>query len=235
MRFSPRRSQTSPFCGKATGGRLRCPDAVWRSIDQMPPVVIWINAQRVETRDGVAGAMLSLLQRMIVMKITRRASLLIACGFSAAVWATASLAAETTIHVSLWDKGPDSVMMDDAHMFGMGAGMMKDMSMAMMGIKLDVQEVAAGKVTFEVSNDSKDIIHEMVVTAIASRDTEMPYLKDENKIDEDAAGHLGEVAELDPEKSGSLSIDMKPGLYLLYCNVPGHYIGGMWTVLTVKG
>jgi uncharacterized cupredoxin-like copper-binding protein len=195
--------------------------------------VIWINAQLGETVDVGSRAILPQLQRMIVMKLTRRVTLLLAGGISAAVWATASLAADTTVHVSLWDMGPDSVMMDEAHMFGMGAGMMKDMSMAMMGIKLDVEEVAAGKVTFEVSNDSKDIIHEMVVSPIASLDAELPYLTDENKIDEDAAGHLGEVAELDAGKSGALSVDMKPGLYLLYCNIPGHYIGGMWKVLTV--
>lgn len=71
------------------------------------------------------------------------------------------------------------------------------------------------------------------MSQITSTDEVMPYIADENKIDEDAAGHLGEVAELEPGKSGSLGLDMKPGQYLLYCNIPGHYVGGMWTVLTV--
>ncbi len=161
------------------------------------------------------------------------AALPLAVGFSAALWATSGFAAETTVHVSLWDMGPDSVMIDDMHQFGMGKGMMADMNMALMGISLDVATVAAGKVTFEVSNGSTDLIHEMVVSPIAARDSTLPYIADENKIDEDAAGHLGEVAELDPGKSGALSVELTPGLYILYCNIPGHYIGGMWTVLTV--
>jgi uncharacterized cupredoxin-like copper-binding protein len=115
----------------------------------------------------------------------------------------------------------------------MGKDMMANMDMAMMGITIDQATVPAGKVTFNVSNDSKDIIHEMVLSPIESLEAKLPYLDDEYKIDEDAAGHLGEVAELDPGKSGVLGIDLKPGLYLLYCNIPGHYIGGMWTVLTV--
>ncbi len=54
------------------------------------------------------------------------------------------------------------------------------------------------------------------------------------KVDEDAAGHLGEVAELEPGASGSLTLTMKPGTYILYCNIPGHYAAGMWTLFTVK-
>jgi len=43
----------------------------------------------------------------------------------------------------------------------------------------------------------------------------------------------GEVPELDPGKSGTLSVSLQPGTYLLLCNQPGHYEAGMWTVFTV--
>jgi uncharacterized cupredoxin-like copper-binding protein len=166
------------------------------------------------------------------MALTRRSCLALAASFL--VVATAAQAADTTIQVSLWDKGPDSVMMDPMPMMGMGKGMSGgDMMMAQMGIKLDLASVPAGMVTFNVSNDSKDIIHEMVISPIATTDVAMPYIADENKIDEDAAGHLGEVAELDAGQKGTLAIDLKPGLYLLYCNIPGHFLNGMWAVLTV--
>lgn len=167
------------------------------------------------------------------MTFSRRMILSLAGGFLTAFAGTTAFAADTTVHVSLSDKGPDSAMMDPTRMYGMGKGMMSDMSMAMLGITIDKAEVPAGMVTFEVSNDSKDLIHEMVLSPIASREVEMPYLAEENKIDEDKDGHLGEVAELDPGKSGTLAVELKPGLYLLYCNIAGHYIGGMWTVLTV--
>jgi uncharacterized cupredoxin-like copper-binding protein len=168
------------------------------------------------------------------MPATRRTSLALSVTLLALMSTSAARAAGTAIQVSLWDKGPESMMMDPMPMMGMGMGMSGgDMMKAMLGITLDVTSVPAGMVTFNVSNDSKDLVHEMVISPIASVDAALPYLKDENKIDEDAAGHVGEVAELDPGKTGTLAIDLQPGLYLLYCNIPGHFVNGMWSVLTV--
>ena len=141
--------------------------------------------------------------------------------------------ADTTVHVSLWDKGPDSLMMDDAHMGMMGKMDMSMMPMAMMGITLDQVSVPTGKVTFDVVNDSKDIIHEMLVAPVPDGTIELPYFVDENRVDEEAAHYLGEVSELDPGKSGALTLDLAPGTYVIFCNVPGHFIDGMWTMLTV--
>jgi uncharacterized cupredoxin-like copper-binding protein len=87
---------------------------------------------------------------------------------------------------------------------------------------------------FNVTNDSKDMVHEMVISPIKDDKTPLPYDKTGNKVDEDAAGHLGEVAELEHGKNGSLTINMKPGRYILYCNIAGHYVLGMWTLITVK-
>lgn len=151
------------------------------------------------------------------------------------LWAatsSAAFAADTTIQVSLWDKGPDSVMLDDMHQMGMGMAM-TDMTMALMSITADVTTIPAGKVTFEVTNASKDIVHEMVVSPLTEGQTGLPYVADDYKVDEEAAGHLGEVAELDPGKSGSLTVDMVPGSYIIYCNIPGHFVNGMWALITV--
>ena len=145
---------------------------------------------------------------------------------------TPSLAwAQTNLSVKLNDNGQT---MDMSKMMGMGMGMKGDMKMAPMSIVISNKQAAAGKVTFNVTNLSKTIIHEMIVAPIKDENTVMPYVDAENRVDEDKAGDLGEVSELDPGKSGSLTLDMKPGKYLLYCNVPGHYAMGMWTVLTVK-
>jgi uncharacterized cupredoxin-like copper-binding protein len=141
--------------------------------------------------------------------------------------------AHATVKVSLWDKGADSMTMTDAQMAMKGKMDMKMASTGMMGIKLDVTTVKAGKVTFDVTNDSKDIIHEMIVSPVKAGETDLPYLTDENRVEEEKAGHLGEVSELDPGKGGALTVDLKPGTYILYCNIPGHFIDGMWTELTV--
>lgn len=146
-----------------------------------------------------------------------------------------ALAAGTTVRVSLWDKGDTSMnMMGDIKPMGM-AMMGSDMTMVTMGITVDLAEVPAGEVTFQVTNDSKGMIHEMVLAPVADTSSPLPYNSDEMKIDEDAAGHLGEVAELEIGQSGALTMTLKPGTYILYCNIPGHYAMGMWTLLTVAG
>ena len=162
-----------------------------------------------------------------------RRGLLSITGLLVAASAFSAYAAETTVKVSLWDKGPDSVVMDGAHMAMMGKMDIANMSTGLMGITLDKVTVPAGKVTFAVTNDSKDIIHEMILSAVAAGATELPYLAAENRVDEEKAGHLGEVAELDPGKAGALTVDLTAGTYILYCNIPGHFVGGMWTLLTV--
>lgn len=146
---------------------------------------------------------------------------------------SAAFAAQvSTVHVSLWDKGPDSATPDDAHPMGMGSA--GDMKLAMLGVKSDAKFVKAGQVTFQVKNSSKDIIHEMILSPVPADGKILPYLVDQFKVDEEAAGHLGEVAELDPGKTGALTVDLKPGKYVLFCNLPAHFMNGMWTEITVQ-
>lgn len=153
---------------------------------------------------------------------------------------TPAFSAESTVNVSLWDMGassmnnfgsasPMGMAMSGTHM-PMSGG---HMAMGRMGIKVDTASVPAGKVTFEVTNDSSVMIHEMVVAPVADKNTPLPYSQKTQKVDEDKAGHLGEVAELEPRGSGALTLTLKPGTYILYCNIPGHYVLGMWTLLEV--
>ena len=109
-----------------------------------------------------------------------------------------------------------------------------NMSKAVMGIAVDRRTAKAGEVTFKVTNVSKETVHEMIVSPVRDERTKLPYLTNENRVDEDAAGHLGEVSELDPGATGSLTLNLKPGLYILFCNVPGHFVSGMWTTVQLK-
>lgn len=157
-----------------------------------------------------------------------RAVLLAALPAALAVVPGPVQAAVSLVQVQLWDKGPDS-MVETGHGVGMG-----DPAKAMMGLGVRPTTVKAGDVRFEVVNTSNDTIHEMVVIRAPKDGKDLPFDPTMNKFDEDAAGHLGEVSELEPGKSGALRVHLKPGKYLLSCNVPGHYMGGMWTTLTVK-
>ena len=139
--------------------------------------------------------------------------------------------ADAVVKVSLLDKGGE---MDLSKSMGLGMGMKADIKKAIMSIVADQKSVPAGKVTFEVTNASKGTVHEMLVAPVVYENTVLPFLDNENRADEEKSGDLGEVSELEPGKTGSLTVEMKPGLYILYCNVPGHYMAGMWTTLKVE-
>ena len=107
------------------------------------------------------------------------------------------------------------------------------LAQASMGMKLSRPSAPAGVVTFQVTNTSKDTVHEMIVMYMADPTKALPYITAENRVDEDKAGDKGEVSELDPGASGTLTVALQPGKYLLICNVPGHYAAGMWVPFEV--
>ena len=152
-----------------------------------------------------------------------------ACVLIGTVAAPAMAADGTIVNITLWDKGPTAEMSTDE-----GMGMMHaSMADTMMGLKMNEKAVKAGEVTFKVTNVSKETVHEMIVVP-APADGALPYDQQEAKFDEDKAGALGEVEELEPGKSGELTLNLKPGKYVLSCNVANHFANGMWTVLTVQ-
>ncbi|MDX8480397.1 sulfocyanin-like copper-binding protein [Mesorhizobium sp. VK24D] len=137
--------------------------------------------------------------------------------------------AASVVNVSLWDKGATMPMA-----VGLAyATPSVDTAKATMGIKVSPPEVKAGKVTFNVKNDSKDRVHEMIVIHLANPGRQLPYINAQNRVDEDKAGDKGEVSDLKPGVSGTLNVNLKAGKYLLICNQQGHFAAGMWTELTV--
>ncbi len=137
--------------------------------------------------------------------------------------------ASTLVSVELWDKGMATEMPTGLAYATPGA----DLSKATMGIKLSRKDAPAGVVTFRATNTSKDTIHEMIVMYLADPTKALPYIDSEYRVDEDKAGDKGEVSELEPGASGSLTVNLKPGKYLLICNVAGHFAAGMWTEFEV--
>jgi uncharacterized cupredoxin-like copper-binding protein len=158
----------------------------------------------------------------------KRTALSLTAGLLLAASATIASAA-TVVDVELWDKGAEMAMATDMAYGTPGL----DMSKATMGMKLSSASATAGVVTFKVTNTSTDTIHEMIVMYMADPTKQLPYIANENQVDEDKAGDKGEVSELDPGESGSLTVNLKPGKYLLICNVPGHFAAGMWTEFEV--
>ena len=117
--------------------------------------------------------------------------------------------------------------------YGPGYGMMGRGMMGGMSVRTNVTSVKAGKVTFEVTNLSRSIVHEMIVVAVENPNAPLPYDYNTGQIPEKQVKMLGETEEMQPNAEKTIALDLKPGAYLLICNVPGHYAAGMWTPLTV--
>lgn len=168
-------------------------------------------------------------------RVTAGLVLGIAASLSAAQAAdvpTAGGAPGTLVNVSLGDAM--STHPDLSKDLGLGIGMKGDMSTAAFRLAADTFAVPAGLVTFRVTNTSDHMQHAMLVVPIADMSTPLPYDTAQNRVDEKAAHALGEVDDLAPGKTGELTLDLKPGLYAMLCNIAGHYGAGMWRVLAVQ-
>ena len=139
--------------------------------------------------------------------------------------------AETVINVTLIDKMGNG---DLSKPLGLGIGMHGDMSQAKMGIAVNPKIATTGTVRFDVTNLASGLVHEVQVARINDENQALPYDQSRNKVDAEGLQTLGAVSEIMPNKSASLILDLAPGKYLLFCNVAGHFMAGMWTVVDVQ-
>jgi uncharacterized cupredoxin-like copper-binding protein len=105
----------------------------------------------------------------------------------------------------------------------------------MTGMKMTVtpDSVKAGRVTIRATNQSLGLVHEVIVVRPPTNGTKLPYDDKTGRVIEKRINDVGDVSDLPPGKSGSLTLTLTPGNYLLICNQPNHYQAGMWTKLTV--
>ena len=149
-------------------------------------------------------------------------------GAMTVLMSTAAMA-EPVVTVTLIDK----VGSGDTQVPEMGMGMGGDMAKAKMGINASPRQVRPGTVTFKVTNLASKIVHEVIVARLPEGATTLPYDQATMMVMETALQALGAVNEIDPSRSAALTLTLKPGKYILYCNLPGHYMAGMWTVIDV--
>ena len=117
--------------------------------------------------------------------------------------------------------------------YGPGYGMMGRGMMGGMALRANVTSVKAGKVTFDVTNLSRSIVHEMIVVAVENPNVPLPYDYNTGQIPEKQVKMLGETSEMEPNAEKTITLDLKPGAYLLNLHVLVYYQAGMWTPLTV--
>lgn len=170
------------------------------------------------------------------MTITRREAMILMAGTAAMTTVAGQVLADQpyTVQVDMWDKGAEAVGNFDLStriMLGTPEVALKDS--APMGLTPDNFVIPAGEIEFVATNSSKDFEHEMLVVPIEDVSKPLPYDTTTERMDEEAAGAIGEVAETEPGASGSVVLHLRPGIYMLTCNIPNHYAMGMWTLVNV--
>jgi uncharacterized cupredoxin-like copper-binding protein len=95
------------------------------------------------------------------------------------------------------------------------------------------KQVRAGDVELLVHNKGPSS-HELIV--VRDGRGSLPFRSDGLTVDEEVL-QKREVGALEPDAVGGtrkLDVRLSPGRYILFCNMTGHYLGGMHTVLVVR-
>jgi hypothetical protein len=95
------------------------------------------------------------------------------------------------------------------------------------------KEVAAGDVVLRVENRGPDA-HELIV--VRAGKGLLPLRGDGVTVNEEAV-QGSEVGALEPGQPNSvreLQVHLTPGHYILFCNMSGHFLGGMHHELVVR-
>lgn len=101
-------------------------------------------------------------------------------------------------------------------------------------IQSSVTRVRAGTVTFDVHSRGPST-HELAVFETTRPSDRLPLGDDGLRIDEDSPllREAGELDQVDIGETESFVLRLRPGTYVLVCNMEGHYLGGMYFSLTV--
>ena len=94
--------------------------------------------------------------------------------------------------------------------------------------------LGTGRVTLRVHNAGPDM-HELLIARVGG-DAPLPLRRDGLTVDEDRiqAAVLGNLEPHPPGVTRDLAVDLTPGRYVLFCNMYGHYRGGMHMQLVVQ-
>jgi len=93
-------------------------------------------------------------------------------------------------------------------------------------------QLSAGDVVLSVTNRGPEA-HELIV--VRSTDSQLPLRADAVTVDEKALA-AAKTGALEPAQAGSvrtLRVHLASGRYVLFCNMAGHYMGGMQAVVVV--
>jgi len=102
-------------------------------------------------------------------------------------------------------------------------------------VRRSTAAVPAGLVRFHLGNNGPST-HEFVVLRTDRAPDKLPLQRDGLTVDEEGPGvaHVDEAEGLDIADHRTLTLSLAPGHYVLFCNMEGHYLGGMHAAFAVR-
>jgi uncharacterized cupredoxin-like copper-binding protein len=102
-------------------------------------------------------------------------------------------------------------------------------------VRRDAVIVPAGTVSLSIRNQGPTT-HELIVVRTDRAPDKLPLQDDGLTVDEEAPGIklLDEAEGLDIDDRQTMVLDLAAGNYVMYCNLEGHYLGGMHAELTAR-
>lgn len=100
-------------------------------------------------------------------------------------------------------------------------------------ISTSTSAVDAGRIEFNIYNRGP-ATHEFVVVRTDLPGDQLPTAADGLSVDEEALAGVGEISEVDVWTHYTLDLRLSPGRYVFFCNLDGHYLGGMNGTLVVS-
>jgi uncharacterized cupredoxin-like copper-binding protein len=99
-------------------------------------------------------------------------------------------------------------------------------------IEPSLPTIENGLVTLRVHNEGP-ATHEFVLIRSDLPADELPIAADGLSVDEDRVVPLGELTEVEAGASDALTVALTRGRYVLFCNLEGHYLTGMYASIEV--
>ncbi|MGA9533199.1 MAG: sulfocyanin-like copper-binding protein [Anaerolineales bacterium] len=100
-------------------------------------------------------------------------------------------------------------------------------------IQLASSTASAGEVTFNIENTAQDVEHEFVIVKTDLSPSDFPT-DDNGDVPEDQVDIVTEQEAIEPGTSATLVANLEAGHYVLMCNLPGHFMQGMYAEFTVQ-
>jgi len=100
-------------------------------------------------------------------------------------------------------------------------------------IDLSSHTASAGEVTFNIQNTGEET-HEFVVVSTDLAEGDLPVVDDQIPEDSDQLTAVDEQEDIEAGTSTSLTVNLDPGHYVIFCNLLAHYGKGMHASVTVE-